>query len=273
MRTVALVGFAENCNQAAYHLPDETELWSVNHAFTYQFPKLDRVIDIHNIKHINNPKYHNTGLRQDYHKYIDWLKQPHPFNIYMHDEYPQYPASKRYPIEEVIQLAGGKQHLTSSLPFMVALAMLEGNINRLEWYGFNMEHEWRYQRPDAYYWKGRAEGAGIEVYIPPESNLTYKTKLYGYEGSSMISRQTAEGHKSFYQKQYEYNEANLRVSQGVLQERSKTGDQDAINKAVSMVQKYSDQMKMSYAVTVAIQKLIDTCDIDEVEPGLKLEEF
>ena len=270
MRTVALVGFAENCNEAAYSLSDNIEMWSVNHAYAYGFPRLDRVIDIHNIKHIKDPNYYNAEFGREY---LDWLEQPHPFSIYMQEYFPEYPASKRYPIDEAVQLAGGKQHLTSSLPYMVALAMLEGNIGRLEWYGFNMETEWKYQRPDAYYWKGRAEEAGIEVYIPPESKLFPKTLLYGYEGSSMIPRQRAEAHKSYYEKQHEDNMANMRVSQGVLQERMKADDQEAVNEAVKQVQKFSDQALMSFGGVQAVQNLIDTCDLEDVEPVLSLEEF
>ena len=270
MRTVAMVGFAENCNQAAYNLPANEELWSVNHAFKYGFPRMDRVIDIHNIKQIRDPKYYNQELRKEY---LDWLRQPHPFNIYMHEAHWEYPASKRYPIEDVIKLAGGKRHLTSSLPYMVAMAMLEGDIGLMKWYGFNMETEWKYQRPDAYYWKGRAEEAGIEVYIPPESKLLPKTLLYGYEGSSMIPRQTAEAHKSFYEKQHEDNMASMRVSQGVLEERMKADDEEAVNEAVKRVQKFSDQALMSFGGIQAVQNLIDTCDLDEVEPALSIKEF
>ena len=270
MRTVAMVGFAENCNEPAYHLPDNIEMWSVNHAYAYGFPRLDRVIDIHNIKHLKDPNYYTEGLRQEY---LDWLRQPHPFSIYMQEYRPEFPASKRYPIEEVVQLAGGKRHLTSSLPYMVALAMLEGNIGRLEWYGFNMETEWKYQRPDAYYWKGRAEEAGIEVYIPPESKLLPKTVLYGYEGSSMISRQRAESHKTYYEKQYQDNVAYMRVSQGVLEERMKADDEEAVSEAMKQVQKFSDQSLMAFGGVHAVQQLIDTCDLEDVEPVLVAHEI
>lgn len=268
MRTVALVGFAENCNKEAYHLPDEVELWSVNHAHKYEFPRLDRVLDIHNIKHLNSPGYYVDGCMDEH---LNWLSQEHSFSIYMQEHFSEYPASVRYPIEDALKLTGSKRHFTSSICYMVALAELEGDIERLLWYGFNMNGEWAYQRPDAYYWKGRAEGAGIEVYIPPESELLPKTLLYGYEGFSMISRQTAEAHKAFYEKQYQDNVANIHVSNGVLQERMKAngGDQEAVNEAIAKVRKFTDQAKYTFAAAQAVQNLINTCDLEEVEPKIQ----
>ena len=60
----------------------------------------------------------------------------------------------------------------------------------------------------------------------------------------------------------------MRVSQGVLEERMKADDEEAVNEAVKQVQKFNDQSLMAFGGVQAVQHLIDTCDLEEVEPVL-----
>ena len=57
------------------------------------------------------------------------------------------PDSVRYPIEAAFGLGG--PDFTSSAPYMIAMAMLEG-VDRIEMYGFDMANgtEYQYQRQE-----------------------------------------------------------------------------------------------------------------------------
>ena len=70
---------------------------------------------------------------------------------------------------------------TSTIDYMIAYALKLG-FQRIELYGVAMEQEgeWGYQREGLAYWAGKAEGLGVEIWLPPNSTLM-QAPLYGYE--------------------------------------------------------------------------------------------
>jgi hypothetical protein len=84
-----------------------------------------------------------------------------------------------YPFDEVNSIMG--EHLTSSPAYMMGMAILEG-ASEIGIYGVNMsidDHEYFYQRSTMYAWIGYAQGLGIEVTIPKESNLFVDSYVEG----------------------------------------------------------------------------------------------
>jgi hypothetical protein len=113
--------------------------------------------------------------------HTEWLGQEHPFPIYMDDNYPQYPASVKYPIERAVNTFG--RHFTSTMSYMFPVAHFEG-FDRIELYGFEMGFggEYAYQMPEVAYHIGwfRALHGYDSVVIPPESKIL-RAPLYAYE--------------------------------------------------------------------------------------------
>ena len=73
-------------------------------------------------------------------RHIDWLAQEHPFPIYMQDEHKDVPASKEYPIKDVLDLWPaqlGKPIFSNTFCYMMALGILKG-YKEIELYGVGL---------------------------------------------------------------------------------------------------------------------------------------
>ncbi|MCP4278457.1 MAG: hypothetical protein GY776_00430, partial [Alteromonas sp.] len=87
MKQVALVGFNRKTMDFHTKAPKGAEVWTVNHAWKYDIPKIDRLFEIHAPEHrINsNP----ISIEHD-----NWLKEKHGFPIYtLPETYEYIPSS------------------------------------------------------------------------------------------------------------------------------------------------------------------------------------
>lgn len=206
-RTVAICGFSTTTLGALKNIGPEVEVWTLNHAFVmdWAFPRFDRVFELHK---------REWYLRQGVHtleRYYEWLKQPHPFPVYMQDVEPEFPASVRYPIEEVNQFVFGKLlrgsernlYYTSSFSYMLALAVFEG-VKRVEVYGVDMlnDTEFNYQKPAGELMIGVALGHGVEVVLQPNCGLC-QAQLYAYDRVPSADRKRAEELAGLYEREHE----------------------------------------------------------------------
>lgn len=192
-RKVAVVGFWEgNRNDAPFQNP-EFEIWGLNHLHPW-IPRWDVWFDMH------TPEWSAKGLKPEVWADQDgWLKKDHGKPIYMLKRYEAYPDSIPYPLEAV----GGRfrKYFTNGIAYMLGLALYEHvngkPIERLEVWGVDMRHEEEYalQRPCAEYWLGRAEGLGIDVFIPPTSVICSADFLYGYEEQGGIVSEAIREHE------------------------------------------------------------------------------
>ena len=187
--TVALVGFAATTRDLAPWDDLDTEIWGLNEAAIQPwFKRFDRWFQIHpedNFMRSENPN------DPDHPK---WLAEARGFPIYMQEHYDSVPSSVALPIDEIIKLYGN--YLTSSLSYMITLAMLEG-FERIELYGFELgtRTEYHYQKSNAEYLIGMARGLGFEIYLPPGCSLC-KGKMYGFESMEITFRQKLEYRKN-----------------------------------------------------------------------------
>ena len=275
MKEVALVGFASSTNKYAWDLPEDVPIWSLNDAFNKGFPRLDKVFDPHHLEHIKHPAY--IKGRED-HSRIDWLRKNTEIPIYMLKAYDEVPMARRYPWEDVIEMLGGKNDLTSTFSLMMAFAILEG-YERIYVYGFNMgvAYEYKHQLPGGKAMIYFAKGRGIEVIGPPGgiSHLFRPTKIYGLEGTAMITRRTLEKIQEAYKAQMDKNLADFHKWQGKLEERKKghvgkngnlMGNKEAVGEAFQQCNIYDKQYFATMSLVEAFQRLIDEADMIEVEP-------
>lgn len=87
-----------------------------------------------------------------------------------------------YPLAQVKKLSGGRNYFTSSISYMLALAIYEGN-KEIEILGVDLveDSEYAYQRPCMEYWCGIARGRGVNLHIPRQSALLRHSFVYGQE--------------------------------------------------------------------------------------------
>jgi len=250
---VAFIGFANKAYEVANTLPTTTKIWTVNHGHTYDF-RIDRLIELHPRKSLEDKNVYTKEIRL---QHLQFLNAEHDFPIYMQKT--GFPAAVEYPLEDALKLAGGKR-FASSFAYLAALAILD-KVDEVEIHGFEMnfyETEYRYQKPNALYWIGRMEGAGIKV---DSGTLMPDTKLYGYEQAQMIARHTLEVNLKKFEKQYEKFTERFNYWKGVFYERSKNGGD--VNEAAQAVQSFEYSAAQAQGAIEAMKDLINVCDLRE----------
>ena len=181
-RTVAIVGAAWSSRAWAPYQDERVEIWTLNEMHGRSgLSRVSRWFDIH-------PK--NWFMGNNRHGHRDWMEQEHPFPIYTQQVYDNVPNSVPYPLAEIqAKLLTRtwrndrqiKKLFSSTVSYMVALALHEG-FERIELFGIElvMTDEWAYQREALAYWLGKADGMGVEVWMP-ETCALFQIPLYGYE--------------------------------------------------------------------------------------------
>lgn len=165
IKTVAIVGNGRT-RVYAPHDNDRMHVWTMNNHAMLWNRRTTAVFEMH-------PDA-LTADRYD-EQYRAWLRQPHPFPIYMHDVHPEIPASVQFPAVLLFNMHKGTRAIhhffTTTTPYCLALA-LELGYTRVELYGLDMETEDRQAHRDSvFFWLGRLEAHGVDIYIPDECNL------------------------------------------------------------------------------------------------------
>jgi len=235
MKKVALVGFALSTRMQAPVDDPSIEIWGCNEGYVLPpFAKKDprdtasketgiipalhpsrrkwaakpsRWLQLHNYQTISRALNHND----EYH--FEWLKSATGFPIYMQRKFPMIPESVVYPIDEIIEMTGGR-YFTSSFAYMIALAIYEG-FDWIGCYGFEMatDSEYFHQRSNAEYLIGFARGKGIHVELPDNGNLL-RGRMYAYEDESIGYRQQLEFRQKVLQQQLQKVEKDFFLWQG-----------------------------------------------------------
>jgi len=179
---VAIVGFAPSWKETPWD-DQSYEIWCLNEFYKVGNQiknfRADRWFEIHdrNSKSKSNPEHQK------------FLKEC-PCPVYMWKKYDDIPNSVKFPKDEIINFfeekgCKGARYFTNSISWFIAFAIYEG-FKTIAVYGVDMatDSEWGWQRPSCEYWIGLAEGMGIEVIIPPSSDLLKCTQLYGFESNN-----------------------------------------------------------------------------------------
>ncbi len=196
---VAIVGFAGTSRHLAPYDDDRYEIWCLNEAHRQSWLKrLTRWFQIH--QRWDFTKANNDAYREHW----EWLKEEHPFPIYMQEQQDDVPSSVKYPKREIVERfcqnyrrgrsledSEVSEYFTSSFAYMCAMALYL-DFKVIEVYGFEMatDTEYRYQKGSTEFWVGIA-GQHAEILIQAECRLI-QGALYGYEVSRMINRQRLE---------------------------------------------------------------------------------
>lgn len=179
-KKVCIMGFAPSWTKTPFENP-EFEIWSLNEAYELlkQVPNgkggADRWFEIHSphSPSKNKPKHH---------AFLANCNIP----LYMWQHFPEFPTSIPYPLQQVVERFGSK-YFTNSISYMVALSLLEG-FEEIWITGVDMacDSEYQTQRASVEWWIGLAQGMGVKVYIPDDSDLLKCSGLYGFESDNTI---------------------------------------------------------------------------------------
>jgi hypothetical protein len=167
-KVVAICGTAGSSRAEIMQQPDDVELWGLNMSYTWM-PRWDRWFEVHD---------HATHGYAFPPEHLEWLAAA-DVPVYMHHARDDVPSSITYPIEEVTEHGALRANLTSTIVYMMALAIHE-QAREIRLLGVNMatDSEYGYQRAACEYWIGVAEGRGIKIYLPSSCPLT-KAPRYG----------------------------------------------------------------------------------------------
>lgn len=289
MSRVAVVGFAPNTLDQVRRSPAD-EIWSLVWAYKYdQFPRIDRLFEMH-------PIWQQAG--SDKPEYVKprthwaWLKTNNRLPVYMLEQRPEVPRSRRYPIEQVEAMLAGwtrsgetGRMFTSSIDYMLALAILEG-FDEIELIGVEMSSgsEFKYQREGLAFWVGFAQGRGIRVIQHAPTLLLHRPRRYGYDGFQMIYRQDLERLQKSYADQLAASQARLQFLEGVvstLQESlillADPGDHAnlsaTLDERTAAMLAERDRLAIASGALQAVEYLIREIDLEEPNPDELVNQF
>jgi len=166
-KKICLLGTAPSSMMLAPFGNPEWEIWSCSPG-TYGAPRIDRFFELHRWE---KAEWFSDG-------YIAFL-QAFEGPIYMGQIVDEVPNSVPLPWEMLVQKYG-PYFFTSSLAWMLAMAIEEG-ATKIALYGVDMAAttEYENQRLGCQFFAALATAMGIEVGVPPESDLFRPAPLYG----------------------------------------------------------------------------------------------
>lgn len=213
-KRVAIVGFAASSMSMAPFEDPTWSVWAMNQLYR-KIPRADRWFEIHT-------NWHEHVVEGTDHQ--KWLADA-PIPIYMVNRVPSIPNSVRYPLERVIH--GNLDYFTSSVAFMIALAIDEG-FTEIGLWGIDLivGDEYHYQKACAEFWLGVAHGKGITVTLPNTTALCKQSHRYGYEvePESLVRMSELVKRKKFLLDKRHEMMIQLANVDGALQESQMWGD-------------------------------------------------
>lgn len=277
MRTIALLGFSPDTRDLIDGVKDDVEIWSVNWAYRFLPPRIDRLFDVHRREILTTEKI------EDYQKHWAWLQQEHDYPIYMIEEFPEVPNSVIYPIEEISKDVFGNMdgdYWTSGVAYMLGMAIHE-QVDRIELYGIEMKGDTdvAYQKDGVAILSGIAMGRDIEVWRPEQSSL-FRAARYGFEGGQMVPSRIVNDHLEHYkfEKEQTLNETNK--MHGIVEERGRNLEkeqnekrreevQEEFNHAVQKLGDLRVRILMLEGAEQVLANLLAVADLEE--PNFQLE--
>lgn len=242
---ICILGFAGSKKHAPF-ADERWNIWGVNDLYAY-VPRVDVTFEVHHTLNMGarrNPE-HEAVMRAGGRRGSQYKAGEPRTPIVMQSEHPNYPTVFPYPLDTVITefgrkpfepvceaesaVAPGASYFTNSIGLMLAMAILEltevKKINgrdmrvakadaRLGVVGISMAAESEYiaQRPNVEYWIGRAQGYGIDVWVPDDAHILKAATMYGYASSSPLAVRLQSDKEDMKQKTIELQQAEAQIN-------------------------------------------------------------
>lgn len=172
-RKIAILGSAMSSVGLAPFGDKAWEIWGCSPA-NKNLPRVDVWFELHNVE---------LKKREGLTEWMEWLgKQPLVFM--QKGPSPEFPTARAYPLREMVNKYGAYLW-TSQIAFMLAAA-IEQKPEAIGIYGVDMaaNSEYNQQRLACQMFIQIARQNGIDLIVPPESDLLEPPPIYGYCESS-----------------------------------------------------------------------------------------
>jgi len=172
-RKIAILGSAISSVTLAPFRDPEWEIWGCSPA-NRDLPRVDVWFELHNVE---------LKKREGLTEWMAWLaKQPIVFM--QRGPSPEFPNARQYPLREMVNKYGAYLW-TSQIAYMLAAA-IEQKPGTIGIYGVDMaaNSEYNQQRLACQMFIQIARQNGIDLVVPPESDLLEPPPLYGFCESS-----------------------------------------------------------------------------------------
>jgi hypothetical protein len=184
-KKVAILGTAPSSRHMCPFTDLDWTIWGSSPGNAHgALPRVDAWFEMHS--NLEWPEYSDYGK-----PYLKWLNEQ-PFPVVAQDEKLIPRGSIKYPLEEMLA-EFGPYFFTSSFAWMMAYALMSGQVEEIALYGVDMasNEEYILQRPGGHYFMMLARNRGVKVTVPPESDLAQHPPLYGYEDTTPMGRKLA----------------------------------------------------------------------------------
>jgi hypothetical protein len=174
---IAIVGTAPSSRTLAPFSDPDWQIWGTGPASKDVLRRIDTWFEMHPLDFFEKERMF---------EYLAWIATlPRLFLI---KESAEHPNGTVYPLEQM-KAEFGTLFFSSSVAYMMALAIME-KPEAIGIYGIDMatDDEYAQQKSGCHYFINEARKRGIEVIIPPESDLIETGGLYGYRQDSPMYR-------------------------------------------------------------------------------------
>lgn len=177
-RKVAIVGTAPSSRDLAPFKDPSWEIWVIK--LFNAVPRWDRWYEIHD---------YTAGKARWPKEYLSFLATKHGKPVFTQGTVPEIPDSVPFPKDEL--LAKFPRYFTNSISWMIAHALHEG-VNEIGLWGVDMAQasEYAHQRPCVEYFLGLAQGLGVSIHVPQQSDIMKSHKLYAFDGDHSLMAKT-----------------------------------------------------------------------------------
>lgn len=176
---IGIIGSAPSSIRLAPYNDPEWSIWGCSPGAYGIVPRSDVWFEIHRWEPAN-PGFPNDATAAPWFspEYCDFLRR-YKGPVVMATDHADVPTGVRFPFEELLE-KHGPYFFTSSVAWMIALA-IELKPKAIGLWGVDMAatSEYAFQRPGCQHFIGLAKKNGIEVILPPESDLMRPTTMYG----------------------------------------------------------------------------------------------
>lgn len=167
---IALIGSAPSSSALAPYNDESWAIWGCSPGASGVVKRATAWFELHRWQ--PNEPY----LTQGYRDFMAALPVP----VYMLEARPEIPSSVAFPFD-AMRAEFGDYFFTSSLAWMLALAMCQNGVEEIGLWGVDMSavEEYGHQRAGCQHFIELARKRGIKVTVPPESDLLRPPPLYG----------------------------------------------------------------------------------------------
>lgn len=172
---IAVVGGAPSSRSLAPFDDPTWQIWTCSPSNAGAFSRVDAWFELHALIDLTNDRFQDT--QGPYYDYLRGLKCP----VYMQEKNNLIPDAIVFPREEIVSQFSGFTPYTSSMAWMVAYAITK-KPEEIGIWGVDCcaASEYEYERPGVQFWLAEARKRGINVVIPPQSDLWAPIPEYGY---------------------------------------------------------------------------------------------